>query len=147
MPKPITPLVGCDIFILNEKNEVLLIQRSDNGLWALPGGCQDLGESPQECIERECREETGFEVKVTELLGIYSSKFYEYRHYPWKENEFCHLLFRGEIVGGNATTSSESLNVKWFAESQIPKLSDGHDVRISFGFEAVRNPKLMAHFE
>lgn len=46
MAKPITPLVACDVFVLNESGQVLLIQRSDNGFWALPGGCHDLGETP-----------------------------------------------------------------------------------------------------
>lgn len=69
MAKPVTPLVGCDVFVLNQKSEVLLIQRADNGRWALPGGCHDLGETAQLCAERECREESGYEVKVTDLLA------------------------------------------------------------------------------
>lgn len=64
MPKPITPLVGADTFVVNERGEVCLIKRADNGLWALPGGCQDLGETPEHCAVREFREETGLEVRV-----------------------------------------------------------------------------------
>jgi ADP-ribose pyrophosphatase YjhB (NUDIX family) len=147
MPKPVTPLVGCDVFVLNEKSEVLLIKRSDNGCWALPGGCHDLGETPQLCAERECREESGYEVKVTELWGVYSSNCYEYVNYPWKENEFCHLLFKAELIGGSATTSSESTQIAWFSESQLPPFSDGHEIRVHFGFEKHRNPSLKPHFE
>jgi ADP-ribose pyrophosphatase YjhB (NUDIX family) len=147
MPKPVTPLVGCDVFILNEKSEVLLIKRSDNGLWALPGGCQDLGETPKECAERECREESGYMVEVTELLGVYSSKCYPYVYYPWKENEFCHLLFRGKLLGGHARISTETTQVAWFLESELPKFSDGHEVRVRFGFEFSRTSKLKPHFE
>jgi ADP-ribose pyrophosphatase YjhB (NUDIX family) len=147
MPKPVTPLVGCDVFVLNERNEVLLIQRSDNGLWALPGGCHDLGETPQECAERECREESGYEVQVTDLLGVWSSNRYEYVHYPWKENEFCHLYFRAKLVGGTAKTSNESLKVAWFAENELPEFSDGHETRVRFGFEFNRNRSLKPYFE
>lgn len=147
MPKPVTPMVGCDVFVLNHNHELLLIQRADNGLWALPGGCHDLGETPQECAERECREETGYDVVVTDLLGVYSSNRYEYLTYPWKENEFCHLLFRARLVGGSSKTSIETLNVAWFAESSLPKFSDGHEVRIQYGFEASRNPLLKPYFE
>jgi ADP-ribose pyrophosphatase YjhB (NUDIX family) len=147
MPIPITPLVGCDVFVLNENFEVLLIQRADNGLWALPGGCQDLGETPQECAERECLEETGYEAKVTALLGVYSSNRYEYVYYPWKENEFCHLLFRATIVSGEAKTSKETIKVGWFAENTLPKFSDGHEVRVRFGFHANQNPHIKAYFE
>lgn len=147
MPKPITPLVGCDVFVLNEKSEVLLIQRADNGFWALPGGCHDLGETPKECAISECREESGYHVQVTELLGVYSSNRYDYVNYPWKENEFCHVLYRAELTGGSATLSSETTNVGWFAEDKIPPLSDGHDVRIEFGFAKSKNPALKPYFE
>jgi ADP-ribose pyrophosphatase YjhB (NUDIX family) len=91
MPKPVTPLAACDVLITNESNEVLLIQRSDNGLWALPGGCHDLDETPAKCAVRECKEETGFEVKVTQLLGIFSSNCYRFENYPWTDNQFCQI--------------------------------------------------------
>lgn len=123
MPKPITPLVGCDVFVLNEKFEVLLIQRSDNGFWALPGGCHDLGETPRECAERECREESGYEVEVTDLLGVYSSNCYEYINYPWKENEFCHILFSAKLVGGAPETSSRSFLILKLRTTFLPTLS------------------------
>lgn len=147
MPKPITPLVGCDAFVLNEKNQVLLIKRSDNGFWALPGGCHDLNETPMECAVRECFEESGYKIKVTRLLGTYSSNRYEYKNYPWKENQFCHLLFQGTVIGGSAQKSSESTEIGWFAQNQIPPLSDGHDIRIKHGFEMAKDLKLVPYFE
>lgn len=147
MPKPITPFVGCDVFVLNEKSEVLLIQRADNGLWALPGGCHDLGETPKQCAERECFEESGYVVKVTQLLGVFSSNCYEYINYPWKENEFCHLLFNAIVIGGNSKTSSESTKVGWFLESELPELSDGHKIRVLWAFESSRNLNLKPYFE
>ena len=147
MAKPVTPLVGCDVFVLNEKSEVLLIKRADNGKWALPGGCHDLGETPKACAERECREESGYIVEVTELLGVYSSNRYKYVNYPYKENEFAHILFRANIVGGAARVSNETSEVGWFSENSIPPLSDGHNVRIRPGFAASRNLILKPHFE
>lgn len=147
MGKPITPLVGCDVFVLNHENKLLLIQRADNGLWALPGGCQDLGETPKKCAERECFEESGLLVKCTDLIGIYSSNCYEYIHYPWKENEFVHLLFMAKIEGGKETISSETLKVAWFSENEIPKLSDGHNIRIKHGFEYINGKRTVPYFE
>ncbi len=147
MAKPITPLAACDVFVLNEKNQVLLIKRSDNGFWALPGGCHDLGETPKECAQRECQEESGYLVEVTELLGVYSSNRYKYVNYPWKENQFCHLLFRAKIIGGAPRLSSETTDIGWFGESDLPALSDGHDVRIRFGFESASQPNLKSYFE
>ena len=147
MPKPITPLVGCDVFVLDEVQRILLIQRADNGLWALPGGCNDIGETPAACAIRECREESGLEVKLIRLMGVWSSTCYEYVHYPWKENEFCHLMFEAEVVGGKPEASDETTRVGWFAQEQIPALSDGHEIRIQYGFESIRSPNLPVYFE
>jgi ADP-ribose pyrophosphatase YjhB (NUDIX family) len=147
MAKPITPLVGCDVFLTNDLNQELLIRRSDNGLWALPGGCQDLGGAPVRCAVREVKEESGFEVTITHLLGIFSSKCYEYVHYPWKENEFTHILFAGTVVGGKAQCSIESIDVDFFPESDLPPLSDGHLRRVNVGFEAARLKEFLPVFE
>lgn len=147
MPKPITPLVGSDVFILNKKKEILLIKRSDNNLWALPGGCQDLGESSAEGAVREVFEETGLIIKLKELLGVFSSTKYEYIHYPWKENQFCHIFYSGEVVGGFEKTSEESKEIGWFAENSLPKLSDGHEIRIKFGFKREKDKSIQSFFE
>lgn len=147
MPAPITPLVGCDVFILNSENKLLLIQRADNGLWALPGGCHDLGETPKQCAERECFEETGYKVTCTDLIGVYSSNCYEYVHYPWKENEFTHLFFLAKLDGGVKTTSSETTDVSWFDENELPHLSDGHGIRIKDGWNFISNKDFRPYFE
>lgn len=147
MPKPITPLAAADIFILNEKSEVLLVKRADNGFWCLPGGCQNLGESPRQAAERECWEETGFRAQATALLGVYSSQCYPYVNYPHKENEFCHVVFAGKITGGKRKTSEETVDIAWFAEGELPPLSDGHGPRIARGFAHARKPDQPPHFE
>jgi ADP-ribose pyrophosphatase YjhB (NUDIX family) len=147
MAKPITPLCGCDVFAVNDKNEVLLVQRSDNGFWCLPGGCHDLNETPKNCAARECLEESGYAVEITNLIGVYSSNCYPYINYPWKENQFCHLLFTANVIGGSAKTSSESLNVGWFAENQLPPLSDGHLPRIQHGYQWIKGLRTTAYFE
>ena len=87
--KPVTPLVGVDVFIPDSESRVLLIKRTDNGFWCTPGGSQDLGETPEECGVREVLEETGFEITINRLLGVFSSLKYESVNYPWKgENTF-----------------------------------------------------------
>lgn len=147
MPKPITPLVGADVFIINDKKEVLLIKRADNNLWALPGGCHDLNETPAKCAIRECFEETGFDVKIIELLGVFSSNCYEYVYYPHKENKFCHLLFKAEIISGSKKTSNENSDINWFSKETLPNLSDGHKIRILFGYKMIENKNTKPYFE
>lgn len=147
MPKPITPLVGTDVFVVDAESRVLLIKRSDNGYWVMPGGCQNLGETAAQCAVREVREESGFEVKLTRLLGIFSSQCYEYVNYPWKDNEFSHILFAGVIIGGEARTSHESLEVGFFPFTELPPLSDGHYPRIALGMEYLKNRSIDPVFE
>lgn len=59
-------------FVRDGAGRVLMVQRSDNGRWALPGGGHDLGESIADTVVREVREETGIEVQVADLSGIYT---------------------------------------------------------------------------
>jgi 8-oxo-dGTP pyrophosphatase MutT (NUDIX family) len=147
MPKPVTPLVGCDVFVTDDAGRVLLIRRQDDGLWALPGGCQDRGETPAECACREFAEETGFTVRLVKLLGIFSSSRYEYIHYPWKDNEFCHLLFHGMITSGQPRPSHETTAVRFFPADALPPLSDGHTPRLMHAFRALADPTLPPFFE
>ena len=71
-PKANSIVVAVTAAVRNPRGELLLIERTDNGLWALPGGAQDLGESVVEAAQREVREETGIDVEITGLSGIYS---------------------------------------------------------------------------
>ena len=147
MPRPVTPFVGCDVFITDPAGRVLLIRRADNGFWALPGGCQDLGETPAECAVRECREETGLEVRLVRLLGVFSSRRYAYEHYPWKNNEFSHVLFQAEVIAGQPGPTAEATETTFFAEDSLPPLSDGHGPRVAYGFRAWRDLSLPPYFE
>lgn len=147
MPKPVTPFVGCDVFVLNQQKKVLLVKRSDTNLWALPGGGHDLGETPAKCAIRECFEETGYDIEIIRLLGVFSSNCYEYVYNPWKDNEYCHILFEGRVIGGYKRTSDETLEVGWFSQDEIPPLFDGHESRIRFGFGASTSEKFSPYFE
>ena|SRR3989344_7376530 len=147
MPKPTTPLVGCETFVLNKKGKVLLIKRAASGTWGMPGGFHDLGETPLKCAIRECFEETGYKIKIIRLLGVFSSKKYKYVYYKWKKNEIVHVFFQGKIVGGSPKTSEESTEVAWFDKNKLPKLFDGHAKRIRIALAMQKNKKSRAYFE
>ncbi len=147
MASPVTPIVGAETFVTNGKKEVCLVRRSDNGLWALPGGAQDLGETPEECARREFEEETGLQIRIIRLLGIFSSLRYRAITNVNRGWEVTHILFAGEIVGGEQETSVETLEIGWFGQECLPALSDGHALRVEFGFRALENPREDAHFE
>ena len=141
-------MVGCDTFIADDAGRVLLIRRADNGFWALPGGAVELNETPAECAARECLEETGLHVRITRLLGVFSSLRYAEVNYPYKGRVYCHVLFQGEAIGGSATSQTDETSaLDWFREDKFPPLSDGHEPRIRVGFKLLLAPHAPPHFE
>ncbi|NQW29072.1 MAG: NUDIX domain-containing protein [Ignavibacteria bacterium] len=147
MPKPITPLVSVDAFITNDSGEVLLIKRADSGVWATPGGFVDVGETPAAGVVREVMEETGLEIEVVQLLGVFSSLNYKYHYYKWTDNEVVQILFAAKIVGGTPTHTDEALDVQWFPQHDLPELFDGHNIRIQCGFDWLKGLTSAPHFE
>jgi ADP-ribose pyrophosphatase YjhB (NUDIX family) len=113
----------------------------------LPGGFQELSETPAECAVRECTEETGLEIILVRLVGVFSSTKYEWVNYPWKENVITDIVFQGRVIGGELTRSSESTDLNWFTEDKLPQLSDGHIQRLTVGFSLLKNPNISSHFE
>jgi ADP-ribose pyrophosphatase YjhB (NUDIX family) len=73
-------IAGATLLALNEGNEILLIKRTDNDCWGVPGGSMELGESIIDTLKRETREEIGFDLTDFELFGIYSGpeQYYKY---------------------------------------------------------------------
>ena len=147
MPAPTTPLVGADVFVPDDAGRVLLIRRADNGMWALPGGFHDLAETPATCAARECLEETGLSVRITRLLGVFSSNRYAELNYPHKGGKYVHILFLAERTGGIARPTSEAREIAFFEEGNIPPLSDGHGPRIELGFRVLRDTGTPTYFE
>lgn len=108
------PTLGTNIAIL-AADRILLIQQADFGLWALPGGGVDAGESVAEAAIREAREETGLEVRLTRLVGVYSLP-------QWHQGGNHTILFTAEPVGGALLqgVTSEALDARYFASVALP---------------------------
>ena len=71
-PKANSLVPAVNVVVVNDAGEILLIRRTDNGNWALPGGAVDLGESVAQAAVRETLEESGIECAITGIVGIYS---------------------------------------------------------------------------
>ena len=72
-PKANSLVPSANVIVANDNGEILMIRRTDNGNWAVPGGGMDLGESITETAIRETREETGITCEITGLVGIYTN--------------------------------------------------------------------------
>jgi 8-oxo-dGTP pyrophosphatase MutT (NUDIX family) len=114
----LVPSVNC--IVQNEAGEILLIRRTDNGNWSLPGGAMDLGESLGQAALRETLEETGIRAKLTGVSGLYSDPRHvlEYTSNGEVRQEFS-IVFTAEPVAGEPTPSSESSHVEWVAPDAL----------------------------
>lgn len=109
-----------NVFIPNNREEILLIRRTDNGNWALPGGAMDIGESIADAAVRETLEETGIRCRVVGLTGIYTNPHHVLMYTSNGEvrQEFS-VVFRGEALSGEPTPSSESSEVRWVSLADL----------------------------
>jgi 8-oxo-dGTP pyrophosphatase MutT (NUDIX family) len=113
-PEPNSVVPAAVALVTNDADEILMIRRTDNGNWALPGGAIEMGESVAEAAVRETFEETGIRVEVTGLLGVYSDPRHiiHFTSNDEVRREFS-IVLAGRPVGGNPTTSEESSEVRW----------------------------------
>ena len=113
---------GACAIIFNDLEEVLLERRSDNGFWGLPGGVVEIGESVEQAVIREVMEETGLEVVVTRLVGVYSDpKHHTIQGYP--DGRLFHnvtVAFECERRGGELRISEESFDLRYFGVDALP---------------------------
>lgn len=141
-PEPNNIVVAATAFVLNEQGQVLLLKRSDNALWAPPGGAHDFGESIAETAVRETYEETGIEIRVTGLVGIYTDPHHLMAYSDGEVRQQFALCFRGVPIGGSLHTSPESPQVCWIEQSQLSNLDIHPSVRlrIDHGFAKLPEP-------
>ncbi|MFD9078961.1 NUDIX hydrolase [Streptomyces erythrochromogenes] len=106
-----TPLHSVSVAgaVLREDGRLLAIRRADNGTWELPGGVLELTESPEAGVRREVLEETGIEVEVDDLTGVYKNT----------SRGIVALVFRCKPSGGAERTSEESTAVAWLTPEEV----------------------------
>ena len=109
-----------NVAVRDDRGYLLLICRTDNGNWALPGGAMDIGETIADAGVRETREETGIDCEVTGLVGIYTNPRHVMLYTSNGEvRQECSLVFMARPVAGEPRPSSESSEVRWVAPSEL----------------------------
>ena len=99
---------------------IILHRRTDSGLWSLPGGKVEVGETVSECCEREVAEETGLIVSVNCLIGIYSDPGHVISYSDGEIRQQFSVCLGCRVIGGQLALSSESTEVAWFSASELP---------------------------
>jgi 8-oxo-dGTP pyrophosphatase MutT (NUDIX family) len=141
LPKVIRP--GTCAAVFNERGEILLQKRADNGFWSMPGGAIDPGESVEQGALREVWEETGLQVRVVRLVGVYSDpRNYMITHYPG--GDIVHnvsLCFVCEWVSGTLRISDESTDMGYFPVEALPEpMMPSHLIRLQDVLAQQREP-------
>ena len=124
---------GASALIFDEARErILMTQREDNSRWCLPGGGMDPGESAAESCVREVLEETGLEVRVTKLVGIYTTPDLLIEFPDGNKIQPVAFSFEAEITGGELGLSNETIAFGWYTVAEIEAMDtmEHHITRI-----------------
>ena len=124
-----------NVVVSNPAGGVLLIRRSDNDNWAVPGGAIDLGESMVQAAVRETREETGIDCEVTGLVGIYTDPprhVILYTSNGEARQEFS-IVLTARATGGELARSEESSEVRWIPRKDLGGYAMDRSMRLRIG--------------
>lgn len=127
---PANSLVPATSAIVTDKRgRILLHRRRDNDLWSLPGGTMEIGESIAETIIREVKEETGFDVEIKCVVGIYTNPRHVIAFSDGEVRQEFSICFSCKIIGGQLSVSDESTEVAFFKSSDIANLQMHDSIR------------------
>jgi ADP-ribose pyrophosphatase YjhB (NUDIX family) len=129
-PAPNSIVIAVSTFVLDDAGRLLMIRRTDNNLYALPGGRHELGETMTDTAVRETREETGLEVEVTGLVGIFSNPEHVMAYSDGEVRQEFSICFRARVTGGTPRTSSESSEVVWVDRDQLDHIEVHPSIRL-----------------
>jgi ADP-ribose pyrophosphatase YjhB (NUDIX family) len=130
-PKANSLVPSVNVVVVNDAGEILMIRRTDNDNWAVPGGAIDLGESVAQAAVRETREESGIECEITGIVGIYSDPKHVllYTSNGEVRQEFS-IVLAAQPLSGQPTPSSESSEVRWVPVSEVLDYTMDRSMRI-----------------
>jgi ADP-ribose pyrophosphatase YjhB (NUDIX family) len=129
-PRANSLVVGSSAVVADDQGRILLQRRTDSGNWALPGGAMDIGETLAESAVREVREETGFDVRVDRIVGIYSDPGHVFAYDDGEVRQEFSICLACTIVGGELRVSGESTAVDFFPPAELPGLQMHESIRI-----------------
>lgn len=141
-PRANSIVVAVTAFILDSAGRLLMIRRTDNDLYAIPGGAQEIGETISQTVVREVSEETGISVDVTGLIGVYSDPAHLIAFSDGEVRQEFSLCFRARPLAGELRTSNESKEVLWVEPAKLGDLNIHPSIRlrIQHGYEQRTEP-------
>ncbi|TDD20749.1 NUDIX hydrolase [Nonomuraea diastatica] len=130
-PAPNSLVPSVNVIVTNTAGDLLMIRRTDNDNWAVPGGAIDLGESIPAAAVRETFEETGVMCEITGLVGTYSDPRHVilYTSNGEARQEFS-IVLTARATGGQPTPSEESREVHWVPRDEVTSLPMDRSMRM-----------------
>ena len=142
----LTPKVDVRAVVFDARGRLLLVRERAEGLWSLPGGWADVGESPGEAAAREVAEESGYQVRPVKVLAVLDRARHGHSPLIWY---VYRLFFRCELVSGEPKGSLETDGADFFDRDRLPALSSSRvtEALIRRMFEHYDNPALATDFD
>ena len=141
-PKATNIVVAVTAFVQDDQGRLLMIRRTDNDLYSIPGGAQDVGETIGHTVVREVKEETGIDVEPVDLIGVYSDPAHVISYTDGEVRQQFSICFRARPISGELQTSNESSEVHWKNRKDLEDLNIHPSIRlrIEHGFETGNPP-------
>ncbi|MGY4100496.1 NUDIX hydrolase [Nocardia sp. R16R-3T] len=121
-PTPNSIKVAVSALVRDDLGRILMIHRTDNDKYSIPGGGLEAGETIAEAVIREVKEETGIDVQVTGLIGVFSNPEHVIAYDDGEVRQEFSICFYADPIGGYLQTSNESKEVKWVAPDDLSAL-------------------------
>lgn len=129
-PTPNSLVPGGSALVTDDAGRILLQRRADSGNWALPGGTMDIGETLGGAVVRETREETGLDVELTGILGIYTDPGHVIAYQDGEVRQEFVVAFTARVLGGELAVSDESTEVRFVDPAELDVLPVHESVRL-----------------
>ncbi|MGW4027835.1 NUDIX domain-containing protein [Streptomyces sp. NPDC004838] len=129
-PEPNTLVVAASAVVTDADGRILLQRRRDNDLWALPGGGMEMTDSLPGTAVREVKEETGLDVEVTGLIGMYTDPRHVIAYTDGEVRRQFNVCFTARVTGGELTISDESTELRFVTPGDLPDLPMHHTQRL-----------------
>lgn len=129
-PRPNSIVPAVTVAVRDGEGRLLLIQRSDNGLWAMPGGALEVGETVAQAATREVLEETGIAVEISGVIGIYSDPKHVIAYEDGEVRQQFAICLSARPIGGALETSSETVQVRWVEPDDVEGLPVHSTIRL-----------------
>lgn len=129
-PKANSLVPGGSALVVDERGAILMQRRSDSGNWSFPGGIMDIGETLEQCVVRETKEESGLDIEITRLLGIYTDPEHIIEYGDGEIRQEFNVTFYGRVVGGRIEVSDESTEVRFLTMDELAELPVHDTVRL-----------------